>query len=325
MRIKEKAVLAALAAVAVTVGLGQSAAAAPEERSTAVPRAESHVVKLAPPSADQRAAGAGGRSHDFTGDGIPDILARSTSGALLVYENSGSFNGTATYPHATFINNGWGSFTWIGSADLNGDGFSDVVATDAYGNMYAAVHSGQFSGTRTLRSGLVYLGTGWNINDMVYVYDYNGDGLDDILARRAGTGNSYVYYNNGLSGTSTLQAPVHFMGGGLYDDYQGIADIDLDGSPDFVYVTGHYLITIPLNGSQGAVLGTGWDTVNSLTFTDVDNDGRDDIIAKRNTDSTLLAYQRTPHWQVDQDGTAYTTFSAPVAVGYNWYVNNLIA
>jgi len=323
MRIKGTVVFAALTAAAVVVGLGSSASAA--ERSAPAPKGDGHVVMLAPTTSQERAAGGGGRSHDFTGDGIPDILARQYGSALMVYKNGGAFNGTATYPRATFINDGWGGFSWIGTADLNGDGFADVVATTPDGGLYAALHSGQFNGTTTLQSGLVYLGWGWNINDMMYVYDYNGDGLDDILARRAGTGDSYVYFNNGLNGIDTLQAPVKFMDNGEYDAYQGIADVDLDGSPDFVYLSNGRLIMIALNYSGGAVLGYGWETVNSITFTDVDNDGRDDIIAKRNSDSTLLAYQRTPHWFVDPDGTAFTTYTAPMAVGTNWYINDIIA
>lgn len=328
MRIKGTLVLAALAAAAVAIGLGQPAVAAPAARATAAPTAKTdpHVLKLAPAARHERAAGGGGRSHDFTGDGIPDILARQFGSSLMVYENGGSFNGTATYPRATFINGGWGGFSWIGTADLNGDGFADVVATDFGGNMYAAIHSGQFAGTRTLQAGLVFLGSGWTINDLVYVYDFDGDGLDDILARRGGTGDSYVYFNNGLDGTNTLQAPQLFVSGGESDQYQGMADIDGDGSPDFVYLDSGFLVMLAVNESTFGILGYGWDTVNSITFTDVDHNGRDDIIAKRNSDSALLAYQRTATWVVNpDDGTAYGTFNAPVTVGFNWYINDIIA
>lgn len=313
MRTRGSVVAAAVAVVVGLVGPGQSAAADKGDG----------VVSLAP-QWRARAAAPGSGGHDFTGDGVPDILARSTGGVLSVYPNSGEFKGTATYPSVTAINSGWGSFTWIGAADLNGDGFADVVATDAAGNMYAALHSGRFAGMSTLRAGLVYLGSGWTINDMVYVYDYNGDGLDDILARRVGSGDSYAYVNGGFNGVYTLRAPVKFMGDGPDDQYQGMADIDGDDSPDFLYVTGGYLVMVGLNGSSYAILGYGWETVNSIVVTDVDGNGRDDLIARRNSDSALLAYQRTSGWTVNPDGSAYTTFKAPVVVGYNWYVNNII-
>jgi VCBS repeat protein len=322
MRIKGIVVLAALAAAAVTVGLGQSASAA--ERTGSAPKSDDHTVVLAPAKDKQaRSVGGGGRSHDFTGDGIPDILARSTSGALLVYPNSGTFNGTATYPSSTFINGGWGGFSWVGSADLNGDGFADVVATDFSGNLFGAIHSGLFDGTRTLRAGLVFLGSGWNINDMAYVYDYNGDGFDDLLARRGGTGDSYVYFNNGLNGTNTFQAPALFMTGGYFDSYQNVADVTLDGLPDFIYMQSGHMYVLPLNGSQGADLGFGWDTVNSVIFTDVDNDGRDDILARRYVDSSLVAYRHSGSF-APVAGKAYSTYRAPVVVGLNWNVNDII-
>lgn len=299
-----------VAAMVVVVGLAGLAGPAAADETDG-------VVALA------RAAG-GGHSGDFTGDGIPDILARSTSGVLLVYPNSGTFNGTATYPTVTAINSGWAPFSWIGAADLNGDGFADVVAIDTAGNLYAALHSGRFAGMATLRNGLIHLGTEWTINDLVYVYDYNDDGLDDILARRVGSGDSYVYVNNGLNGLATLGAAVRFMADGPDDQFQGMADIDGDGSPDFLYVTGGYLAMVGLNGSSYAILGYGWETVNSITVTDVDHNGRDDLIARRGSDGVLLAYQHTPGWTVAPDGSAFGTFRAPVVVGYNWYVNNII-
>jgi hypothetical protein len=323
MRIKGTAVLAALAAAAVMAGAGQSASAA--ERPEAAQKGDDHVVVLAPSKDKQtRAAGGGGRSHDFTGDGIPDILARSTGGALLVYPNSGTFDGTATYPKSTYVNGGWGAYSWLGSADLNGDGFSDVVATDWSGNLWGAIHSGTFDGTSTLLPGLVFLGFGWNINDMVYVYDYNGDGLDDLLARRGGTGNSFVYLNNGVTGGGAFQAPQLFMQGGYFDSYQNVADVTLDGSPDFIYRQDGHLYVLPLNGSQGADLGYGWHTVDNVIFTDADNDGRDDILARRFSDNALVAYRHSGSF-APIAGKAYSTYRAPVVVGLNWHVNDVIS
>lgn len=322
MRIKRTVVLAALAAAAVTVGLGQSASAG--ERAAAPPKGgDDHVVVLAPTTDMQtRSAGGGGRSHDYTGDGIPDILARSTQGGLRVYPNSGTFNGTATYPTVTHINDGWGGFSWIGSADLNGDGFADVLATDWSGNLYGAIHSGVFDGVNTLRTGLVYLGSGWDINDMTYVYDYNGDGLDDILARRSGTGESFVYFNTGQGGTATFQAPALFMTGGYFDSYQNVTDVNLDGSPDFVYVQDGHMYVLPLNGSQGADLGFGWDTVDNVVLTDADHDGREDLLARRHSDNSLVAYRHSGTF-APVAGKAYSTYRAPVVVGLNWDINDM--
>jgi hypothetical protein len=151
-------------------------------------------VKLAPTNQNgvsTRAAGGGGHSGDFTGDGIPDLLGRQNGTDLRVYPNSGTFNGMATYPTSTFINTGWHGFTWIGARGY------------------------------------------W-------------------------------------------------------------------------------------------VLGYGWETIDRIVLTDVDGNGLTDILGRRAVDSTLLAYQHSGTW-APVDYLAYTTYRAPVVVGTNWWINDIIS
>lgn len=268
----------------------------------------------------------GGRSADFTGDGVPDILARSaSSGTLNVYPHAGRYSGTSTYGKPVLINAGWAGMRWIGAVDLNGDGFSDVVGIDWHGTMRVAVHSGTFDGTRTLVNGLVTINFGWQINDLVFPYDVNGDGFDDILARRQGTGDTYVYYNTGgINGTATLRAPELLISGGQQDLYQGMADVTMDGSPDLVFVQ-H-------NGVMGAhsfvdgtyTLGFGWQGIDGVVLTEANLDGLPDVLGRRGRDGALLSYTHTGQWTPAPDRTAYDTLNAPAVVGYNWYVNDII-
>lgn len=323
MRIKRTIVLSALA-VAVGIGFAQPSAAAPSAPPQAAPK-ETHKI-LVPPTnqGETRASGGGGRSRDFTGDGIPDILARSW-GNLYVYPNSGKLNGTATYPSRELVNLGWGGFTWIGAADLSGDGFADIVAVDANGIMYVAEHSGTYNGTSTFKPGLMVIGSGWNINRLVFVYDYNGDGFDDLL----GLGNdgiTKVYFNNGgISGVDTLRAPIDAIYGGYADTFQGIADVTMDGLPDFVYVSpSGYLSTFSLMTSESGLLGYGWQAIDRIVLTDVDNDGRTDILGRQPGPNTLNAYRHSGTW-APNNGYAYSTYPNVVIVGTNWHINDIIS
>jgi hypothetical protein len=324
MRIKRTIVLSALA-LAVGLGFAQPSAAAPSEPPQAAPK-ETHKLLVPPTNQDdKRAAGGGGRSRDFTGDGIPDILVRSW-GDLYVYPNSGKFNGTNTYPSRELVNVNWGQFSWIGAADMTGDGFADIVAVDNNGIMYVAEHSGTYNGTSTFKPGLTVIGSGWNINRLVYVYDYNGDGFDDLLGVGTNDGVTKVYFNNGgISGVDTLQAPISIIYGGQADVFQGIADVTMDGLPDFVWVTtGGSMYTFSLLTDDAGALGYGWQAIDRIVLTDVDNDGLTDILGRQPGPNTLNAYRHSGTW-APVNGLAYSTYPDRVVVGYNWHINSIIS
>jgi hypothetical protein len=274
-----------------------------------------------------RSSSGGARSGDFTGDGVGDILARDAgNGQLKVYPHSGTYQGTATFQSPVTINHGWGGFRWIGQGDITGDKLADVVYVDSGGVMRVAAHSGSFSGTGTLLAAQV-IGTGWNINDLIFTYDYNADGFDDVFARRAGTGDTYIYFNNGgLSGTGTLQAAQLLLSGPAGADVdQSMGEFTGDGSPDMLLVqTDGVLGLFDFEASQTYTLGFGWEAINAITVTDVNRDGRPDVLGRRRSDGALLSYTHTGTWAPAADRTAYGTLRAPVRIGSGWQINNVI-
>ena len=78
-----------------------------------------------PAAAGDRVQRSGTHSHDLTGDGVPDLLARQpdlNNGALWIYTNSGKLQGTSTFNAKTLVGSGWNSMNWIGTAEITGDG-----------------------------------------------------------------------------------------------------------------------------------------------------------------------------------------------------------
>ena len=324
------AVTAVALAPAATAAAPAHAAPAHAARAAAVADRAGHLTPAARVST--RSSSGGARSGDFTGDGVSDILARDArNGQLKVYPHGGSYSGTATFRPAVTVNFGWGGIRWIGQGDINGDHFADVVYVDAGGNMRVAAHSGAFSGTGTLRAG-VFIGSGWTINDLIFTYDFDGDGLDDVLARRAGTGDTYVYFNNGgLNGTATLQGPQLLLSGpaGLDVD-QSMGDFTNDGSPDLLFVQNDGVMGIfdfMANSEAGETyaLGYGWQTINAITLSDVNLDGRPDVLGRRASDSALMSYTHSGTWAPAADRTAFSTLRAPILLGTGWNINNVIA
>lgn len=315
----------AAAVAATTAVLAPVAAAAP----TAAPAATERVAHLKPAGAggvSTRSASGGARSGDFTTDTIHDILARDArNGQLKVYPHAGEYHGTtATFQPATTINYGWGTMRWIGQGEMNGDGRNDVLYIDPYGVMRMAQHSGTWSGTGTLLSGVV-IGTGWHINDLVYTDDFDADGFDDVLARRAGTGNVYWYRNSGLSGTAMFQAPQLAVSGTEGDLEQTMGDFTNDSVTDLLFIQSNGVLGLFdfVSGKTWAI-GYGWQTINAITIADVTLDGAIDIVGRRKSDNALLVYENTAFWSPQPNGTAYSTLRAPVLIGYNWHINNVI-
>lgn len=316
-----------LAAVATAVAVGPTASAEP----AAPKEATAHAVRLDVDRAAElstKSTGGGARSGDFTKDGAVDILARNANtNNLVVYPHSGVYQGTGTYQPAVVINGGWGGIRWIGQGDLNADGAPDVVYVDNAGVMRVAAHTGTFAGTGTLGSG-VAIGTGWGINDLIFTDDFDGDGFADVLARRANTGDTYIYFNNGgISGYSTLRAPQLLLSGGNGDVEQTMGDFTGDGFTDLLFVQSDGVLGLFdfEAGDTGATytLGYGWGIINTLTLADVNLDGWIDVLGRRN-DNTLQSYRHATTFGPDVDGLAYGTLQAPQLLGYGWNINNVI-
>jgi hypothetical protein len=92
----------------------------------------------------------------------------------------------------------------LATADVNGDGVTDIVAADAYG--YSAVTAtGPFGGSRGLPPERAYF-VGALPTDVVAV-DVNGDGAPDLAVANAGSGTVSVLLNLGGTRTTLTSTP----------------------------------------------------------------------------------------------------------------------
>ncbi|MEU4358373.1 FG-GAP-like repeat-containing protein [Streptomyces virginiae] len=153
---------------------------------------------------------------DYDGDGYTDVAVRDVNGHLWIYPGTGG-TGTSTLGQRYLAGNGWWRDYWtdVHSADLNNDGYSDVVTRNKFGDLYLYPGTGR-TGTETLANPIL-IGTGWDTYADLGFGDLNGDGRTDVIGRGS-DGNLWVYPHKGGTGTDTLGSRVS-IGVGWHTGY----------------------------------------------------------------------------------------------------------
>jgi hypothetical protein len=164
-------------------------------------------------------------TQDVTGDGIPDMLARSAStGATGVYPGDGAGHfGSATRTLTKFA--GLDQLAAVG--DLDGDGRNDVVGrvgdTRAL-KLFPGLGDGGFGDARALAADWSAYAATTGAGDL------NGDGNADLVVRQGGS--LLLVPGTGRGALGTPVALPRTWGG--YDLVSGMGDVTNDGLPDLL-------------------------------------------------------------------------------------------
>jgi hypothetical protein len=237
---------------------------------------------------------------DFNKDGHIDIaVANYASNTVSVLLNDGKGAGTFL-PAVTYAVGGSGNAQTIATADVNNDGFLDLVVTNyAFpGAVYVLLGQAKFPGTFAAAAPTTFP---FNYPGNIALGDLNGDGNVDLVVTiddaAIGTGLAVAQGN----GDGTFQTPVLFpttlQDPKLNQAYPGdvkIFDLNGDGKNDLVYSNASFG-TKPDYGTVGVLYNTGtkpfaagmfYDPVEyaagsvvySLALADVNNDGAMDVV-----------------------------------------------
>ncbi|MFJ5547702.1 FG-GAP repeat domain-containing protein [Streptomyces sp. NPDC093225] len=209
--------------------------------------------------------------------------------------------------------------------DLDGDGYADVVATDAKGGLrlHPGKGTGRFGAARTIGT------SGWKGALVAHGGDFTGiggggpDGYEDYVVRFAGGRKLYLYPNSGL-GTPfgrTKQELVRPSAGGADQDWSRVRQLllpgDLDGGSAYGYRGGNDLLvrecadatctdagltlfrgrtrsdgsadqTRPFDlGSPVRLGATGWRSTTVLSMGDMNGDGVQDLVTRNESTGRL--------------------------------------
>jgi len=193
------------------------------------------------------------------------------------------FAASAKFANAVSYNTGLGGANSIVSADINLDGFPDVViATNSGVTVILNNGDGTFATPTTYSSGGA-------LSNSVAVADVNQDGFPDIVVTNMCTQTSgcfgvVVLINNGIGGFNT---GVGYDSGGLETGGVAAADVNNDGFPDLVLTSNCQpqtcaggTLTLLLNNGDGT-FGKATELSDSkgpVAIGDMNNDGIPDLV-----------------------------------------------
>ncbi|MEU7568559.1 VCBS repeat-containing protein [Streptomyces fradiae] len=236
-------------------------------------------------------------------DGRPELLARTTGGAMYYYDT----DGTTGRPTTRVL---WASSSWNGVDHLTNfggnpqTGKSEIVGLDRQGTLYG--YYSRNNGTLTARDQWSDIG-GWSGARIHYASSMDADGHADLLEVYNGT-----LYNYLDSGTYSLG-----RGWGAFNVLTGPGDLSGDGKGDLLARTSGGTLYLYRGNGEGTgfagrtSVGTGWGAYNALVGAgDITGDGRADLLA-RTPGGTLYLYPGT--------GNASAPFKARVKVGTGWH------
>jgi hypothetical protein len=145
---------------------------------------------------------------DLTGDQVPDLLGVGRAGRLWLYPGDGRGGLRAR----TLVGTGWDVMRTVeGPGDLTGDGDADLVALDDAGTLW--LYRGRGDGTLQPRTVLRREWAGYDL--LAGVGDLDADRRPDLVARRAATGELWLFRGAGDGG---LRARTLLSGGWSVSD-----------------------------------------------------------------------------------------------------------
>ncbi|WP_089001693.1 FG-GAP repeat domain-containing protein [Micromonospora echinofusca] len=287
-----------------------------------------------------------GHCRSFNGDGRMDIMARDdATGHLLVFPHTGSFRGSETFDKPELISTSFHpqrNHVVVRPIDVTGNGYADVIGVSmTYANathgIFLYPNKGGLNGLDTLGEPIRISGARddkkW---ETLGIADVDMDGCDDMFGREQNAGNVDAFFNQReVKQNETYDRTAHRLVTVDVNDFPlAMADITGTGRPDLLVRRANgdldlYEFAHNTSGEgqwwQGEgrwyTLGRGWQEFAHISVTDIDLDGRPDLLAVR-ADGTLVVHLHNGKFAPDRPDA---TMSAPEVIATGWQKYSVVS
>ena len=224
--------------------------------------------------------------EDVNGDGKSDVIICSEDDYIRCFNGNAHGQGDILWEHEIYSGSIYNQQGLVINEDVNSDGYQDVVVGSSWGGRLIRTISGRTGEEIWTHDTHEYGDGGW-VYQVDCSFDYNGDGVKDVLATTgddAGDiGPKRTYCLDGITGVSIWECPL----GGAGFSVIGVEDFTGDGHADVITGASNEDETqgfvYGINGSDGdiewsyPVTGTSVWALGQLD--DINSDGVKDVVA----------------------------------------------
>jgi large repetitive protein len=247
--------------------------------------------------------------NDFNSDGKSDILWRSTTGTIALWQMNGS---TVVNGDLTSISNLDNSWKVNGTGDFNGDRKSDIL----WRNDNGSIALWQMNGSTVVNSSLTSIPALDNSWKIAGTGDFNGDKKSDILWRNDNGAiavwkmNGSTVVNSSLTSIPSLDNSWKINGTG---DFNGDGKSDIlwrndDGSVALWQMNGFNVLSSSLTSTPR--LDGSWKINGTGDF---NGDGKSDILWRNDNGSIAL-------WQMNGSSVVASSLTSTPSLDSSWKI-----